>query len=142
MRIKFNFIFSYGPCIFSAAIRLFSSNYFLFSRLYLVFFFSKAKIAPLKKSQKITRRRNGKVFHSKFIKHSSCKSKVLADYWSIFDLIDGNFFVYIFGPKILEKTFRDFFTFSTISFHHEWIGTRLLSLQSEYMSCLTSCWTT
>ena len=39
---------------------------------------------------------------------------------------------------ILGKTFADFFTFSTVSFHHKWNGTRLSSPESECTSCLRS----
>ena len=91
--MKVNSICLYSPCIFSVVILLSSSNYFVFPKLELVFFFSKAKIAPLKKSQKITRRQNGREFHSEFIKQSFCKSKTLANYLSIFDFIGSNFSV-------------------------------------------------
>ena len=60
--MKVNSICLYSPCIFSVVILLSSSNYFVFPKLELVFFFSKAKIAPLKKSQKLPEDKTGENF--------------------------------------------------------------------------------
>ena len=40
-----------------------------------------------------------------------------------------------------KKHLLTFSGFSTISLHHKWNETELLSLESECTSCLTSCWT-
>ena len=42
----------------------------------------------------------------------------------------------------VPRLYPPFLRFSTISLHHNWIGTRLLSPKGECMSCLTSCQTT
>ena len=40
------------------------------------------------------------------------------------------------------KCLQTFSPLSQISFHHKWKGTKLLSPEREWKSCLTSCWVT
>ena len=47
-----------------------------------------------------------------------------------------------FVTTILDKVSTDFSPLSQISFHHKWKGTKLLSPEREWKSCLTSCWVT
>ena len=42
----------------------------------------------------------------------------------------------------LGQNIKTLLRFSTISLHHKWNGTRLLSPESACTSCLTSCQTT
>ena len=61
---------------------------------------------------------------------------VKTDHFYIFKKLKKNV------QTIWDKTFVHFSRFSKVSFHHKWNRTRLLSQESEYATCLTSCQTT